>query len=723
VVKIAHTEVKLAAVFHRLCKREMGEIMNWNGHKILQLAPGLALILAPGLLLSHPEARAITEMPWHKEHITHVLSVGYTQLGSAPNQTHADMKMVDHQACIVATMLGFDVDDSYAFNIDEDVELSVTYAPGLTTAPFDIQWDQNGGEGHGALRVTPEPGDVKRTVKLKLDRARFAGMGTRGIDIAIGPGRNGRVALCDIAISRSWTTKVPETCGQLKLTVKDDETGALMPVRAGIYDSTGRAPLPSESATLVERFGDKIRLLPIATRAFWPSPNRMGFYINGEYTAKLPVGTYEVAITRGPEYRVYHGTFEIKKDSDATVSVTMKRYADLPGRGWISGDDHIHLQREEIADQNVWMQVAAEDVHVGNLVQMGNITGTFFEQPAWGAAGHYTKDDKHTVVSGQEDPRTGQLGHTLHENLKVPIHSNVGNYFSYHEVFEESHRQGGVSGYAHIGEGFHAQRGLALDLPFGLVDFIEVCQGGRIGTTPWYDLMNLGFKVTPSAGSDFPYTDLPGVSRLYVKGSVSANPDAWYKSFKDGHVYVTNGPFLEFTVNGHQMGDEIHVAKGSKLEIAAEAQLNPDVDGLDRIELVSLGDVVATKQAAGQDKVQMKETITADHSMWLAVRAYGNRQDQRNTTMAHSAAIYVIVDEQPFWKRSAVPELVKRQRAMLDDIINGPLIPDEDLEEYQTGDVLQEEWPKQRELIKPRIAEADLKYRELLERFEISEQH
>ncbi len=178
-----------------------------------------ALLIGPQLSFSHPEARAIFELPWPKEHFTHVLSVGYTQLGSAPNQTHADMKMFDHQACIVATMIGFDVDDAWAFDIDETVNLTLTYVPAATTAPFEVQWDQNGGEGHGLIRVTPEPGPEKRTLTLKLDRARFAGQGTRGIDIAVGPGRNGRVALCDIAISRTRTTRVPRDFGQLKLSV------------------------------------------------------------------------------------------------------------------------------------------------------------------------------------------------------------------------------------------------------------------------------------------------------------------------------------------------------------------------------------------------------------------------------------------------------------------------------------------------------------------------
>jgi hypothetical protein len=667
-------------------------------------------------LSSHPEARAILELPWHKEHFSHVLSVGYTQLGSAPNQTHADMKMIEQHPCIVGTMVGFDVDDSYAFDIDETVDLALTYAPGLTNAPFDVQWDQNGGEGHGLIRVTPEPGSTLRTVNLKLDRARLSGQGTRGIDIAVGPGRKGLVALCDIAISRPATTKIPDAFGRLRLSVSDAESRLPLPVRAGIYDATGRAPLPSQSAVLIQRFGDKIRLLPVAPRAAWPSENRLAFYVDGEYEAKLPIGSYELVVSHGPEYRTFHGKFDIKKDSQTAIAVDLKRYIDLPSRGWISGDDHIHLQREEVADKNVWLQVAAEDVHVGNLLQMGNISGTNFEQPAWGPAGHFSQDDKHTLVSGQEDPRTGQLGHTIHENLKSPLHQNVGRYFIYNEIFEESHRQGGVSGYAHLGDWFHAQRGLALDVPFGLVDFIEVCEAGVVATDTWYGLLNLGFKMTPSAGSDFPYTDLPGVSRSYVMGSATATPESWYTSFRAGHTYVTNGPFLEFSVNGHPMGDEIHVPRGAKLDISAEALLNPDIDALDRIELVALGDVVATEPARGQDRARMKTTVTADHSMWIAVRAYGARQEARNTTVAHSTPIYVVVDDKPFWKLSAVPELVRHQRETLNDILNGPLIPDEDLEEFQTHDLLLAEWPKQREMLRGRVAEADVLYQKLLER-------
>jgi hypothetical protein len=676
----------------------------------------LTVLGAPSLLWAHPEARYIQELDWKKDHFAHVLAVGYTELGPGANQSHAEVKQVGERSCVVGTSVGFDVDDTYAFDIDETVKLTLTYAPALTSDPFVVAWDQNGGEGHGLIEVKPESGASFRTVTLELERARFAGQGTRGIDLAVGAARQGQVAICDIQISRSGTTKYPTSFGRVKLTVKDAATGQQVPARVGIYDATGRAPLPSEDALLVQRFGDRVRMLSVNPRAFWPSDNRESFYVYKSYEAKLPVGIYELAVTRGPEYRVYHGKFEVHEgDTPTEVAVSLQRYADLPSKGWVSGDDHVHLQREEVADQSVWWQTASEDVHVANLLQMGNIAGVYFEQPTWGSAGRYTYE-QHSLVSGQEDPRTGQMGHTIHENLQKPLHLDSDHYFIYHTVFEESHSQGGVSGFAHLGDWFHAQRGLALDVPFGIVDFIEVCEAGTIATDAWYNFLNMGYKMTPSAGSDFPYTDLPGVSRIYVKVAHPENLDEWYASERAGHTFVTNGPFLEFTVNGHQMGDEIHVPRGTMLEIASEANLNPDVDRLDRLELVVEGDVSKTESASGSDHVSLHTSIKADHSMWIAVRAFGSRHEPRNTTEAHSSPVYVVVDDQPFWKINALPQLVDHERAVLQDILNGPLIPDEDLEEFQTHDLLVANWPKEREMLRGRVGQADSMYQDLLKR-------
>jgi hypothetical protein len=686
-------------------------------HLWLPSAAAIAVLSAQHLAAHGTEARYVELFQWKKPHVSRVFGVATAALGvpSFSRQT-VQMRVIENKACLVGNVVAFDVDDGYAFDIDEPVTLTLTYAPQLS-APFVVGWDKSGGTGVGLTEpITPEPGATLRTVTVTLDRARLAGQGTQGTDIAVGS-RQG-LALCDVEISRSGTTKPPAPAGGVRLTVKDPKTGRPVPARVGVYDETGRAPLASDRALLLQRYADDLRMLPVNDRTFWPSSNRQAFYVDGDYEGRVPEGKYELVVTRGPEYRAYHSAFEVRRGETTSVTVTLERYADLPGRGWYSGDSHIHLTRDEVADPLVWGMVAAEDVYVGNLLEMGNITGTHFKQPTlWGAASRFGKDG-HFIVSGQEDPRTGMMGHTIHHNLERPIHPDANNYFLYNKVFEQARSQGGTSGFAHLGQGFNGQRGLALTVPFGLVNFIEVLQAGRLFTDVWYRFLNLGYRISPAAGSDWPYSDFPGVVRNYVKVNGRLDLNNWFDSFHAGHVYVSNGPFIEFTVNGRQMGEELRVKRGTKLQISASTQLNPDVDALDRLELVVLGDVNATLPAEGKDRLTFRQELKADRSMWIAVRALGARQDSRNMIVGHSAPIYVVVDGEPSWKADAVSELVAYQRAQLQELLTAPLEPLDDLEPWETRDLLLSEWDGQRDRLRPTVDQANQQYDRLLDRFE-----
>jgi len=315
-------------------------------------------------------------------------------------------------------------------------------------------------------------------------------------------------------------------------------------------------------------------------------------------------------------------------------------------------------------------------------------------------------------------------GHTIHWNLKNHVHIEKDVFFHYDWVFERTRSQGALTGYAHLGELFNGRRGLALDVPFGLVDFIEVLQGGRLNTEIWYSFLNLGYKVLPVGGADFPYfgPTLPGVERTYVKLDAPFSADAWYAGFRRGHAYVTNGPLIELSINGRQMGDELHVTRGARLDVVADARLNPDVDKLDRAELVVLGDVSARESAGSSDRIHMQKTLTADHSMWIAVRATGARQVppqgqvQTLGAVAHSAPIYVVVDEQPFWKTAAVAELVRAEHQILQDLLTAPVDPMGDLEAWETVGVLAPQWERQKYLLRPRVEQANAKYDDILRR-------
>ena len=675
-------------------------------------AAGMVVLMAGG-----EDARYSNRLQWTRNRITKTLALGYTELGSSSSRGNAEVKAIGDSSCLVGTSVAFDVDDAYAFDIDEAVDVVLTYVPELTTAEaLVVLFDRNGQDGRGSSEAVPERAGQTAQATLRLERARLAGQGAQGTDLAVTT-RQGTMALCDIEIVRSNTTKPAAAFGRVRLEVKDAQTGRAVPARVGLYDESGRLPLPSDQAVPVRRFSDVIRRLWMNRRTFWPVESRESFYVNGPYEARVPAGTYQLVVTRGPEYRAHRQRVTVQPDGNAAVTVSLTRYDDLPKRGWFSGESHVHLGRDQVADPEVWAQVAAEDLHIAHLLEMGNIVGTYFKQPAWGRRGRYERDGV-ALVSGQEDPRTVMRGHTIHWNVDTHAHLEAEAFFQYHLVFERTRLGGATTGYAHLGELFNGRRGLALDVPFGLVEFIEVLQGGRLSTQVWYSFLNLGFKVLPVGGADWPYfgPTLPGVERTYVKVDGPFTIDSWLAGFRRGHAYVTNGPFLEFTVNGRPMGEEIRVARGTTLDVAAAAQLNPDVDSLDRLELVVLGDVRAQEPARGQDRVQLKTSLTADRSMWVAVRAYGGHQEPQFTTVAHSAPIYVVVDDEPTWKADAVEELVKLQRGHLNDLLTVPIEPDGDLEAYETHETILQQWKLQLPMLAPRIKEADGRYQALLDR-------
>jgi hypothetical protein len=474
-----------------------------------------------------PDARLVEALDWRRPQITGAFSVNRSELGLNGWKVPAEVRELGGQRCVVGSLMAFDVDDAFAFDLDETVDLTVTYMAGPTT-PFTVAWERNGGDGYAVgSEVVPEPGTGLRKVTLRLPRARLAGQGVRGTDIAIGAGRDGIVAVCDLALARPAPRVLPPADAALALTVLDAATGEPVPARVGLYAADGgRMPLPSDDAISVHRFADEVRMQWLTPKSAWPLEHRSIFHVAGRYGAMVPEGAYDLVVSRGPEYRLHRSQVEIAAGGPNEIVVRLDRYENMPAAGWYSGESHVHLMREQTEDLAVWNLLAAEDLYVSNLVEMGNITTTYFPQPSWGREGTFGHAGRF-LVAGQEDPRTVMRGHTLHWNTGVHAHLE-DSFFLYHTVFEKTRATGAVTGYAHRGEGFNGERGLATDVPFGLVEFIEVLQSGRINTDVWYSFLNLGFRVSPAGGADYPYIGptLPGIERTYVKVEGPLTPDA-----------------------------------------------------------------------------------------------------------------------------------------------------------------------------------------------------
>ena len=647
------------------------------------------------------------------------------QIGEIRSYFSKEVKIqrVEGKKCVTGALLNFYVRDSYAFDIDELVQVEVEFDLGKSSAEIILQYDKNGNPENTKRLALPQNGKHRwYRHTFMLERARFSGrhignefggslFSTPGVfvngDFYIAGADNAQITVCDITLKRSNTSPQPTAYGDLFLKLLD-ENGSQVPGRVGLYDTTGRMPQPGKEAVLFKYVDEEFTNVVIlnSSSITWPVRTRKAFYIDGSYHAKLPVGRYQIVVAKGIEYRTLHKNFSIEADKKTSLTMNLSRWVNMPAKGWYSGDVHIHTSRSNNQDNlRIRLHAHAEDLNVSNLLQMGDNKAFYFQQYSWGKTAQYG-DAPYTLVPGQEDPRTGERGHTIQLNINEPVRQPE-RYYLYHQVFDQIRQQGGVTGYAHVNDltwGLGSLTGLALDVPFGLVDFVEVLQLGRASTSPWFDFLNLGYKLSPAAGTDFP-ADVVGAVRSYVQTGEEFSVQRWFDGLKAGRTFVTNGPMLEFTVNGKSMGSEVYVRSGDLLEIKATATINPEIANLERIQLFRQGEMLAEAVSKnGTNKLHLTREIRANHGSWFVLKAQAKQGDQGENIVALTAPIYVYSDGNGFCKPSEIPSIVKRMRQRLQQLL--------------ASDIDDEHWQENKMLLQRRVDEVNKKYTELVSRAE-----
>lgn len=632
----------------------------------------------------------------------------------------------DGKRCLLGDYFLFDVADDYAFDIDEELEIEILFDRDITTDGFIFTYDAVG-EPVTFKHVFAEQNNNRwHWEKLRLKRARFANRRNVASDFGIASlaakvlsnEGNENVAICDIRIQRfKKTTATPEK-GSLYIKIQD-ERGQPLAARVGLYDITGKQPLPDDGAVVMSLIGmdtNTINLVKPQETTSWPGKGKYIFYAEDSYRVRLPTGKYQLVLYKGPEYYIYQKEFNIQLDQLTHINATLKRWTDMPAKSWYSGDTHVHATRRSVED-NHWLMslMKAEEVNLVGVLQSGSHKNpNYFPSYAFGKRGQYQVAD-YVITPGQENPNTGELGHTI--GLNTRAYHQSPDYFIYKDVAEAVHNDGGVFGYSHLSiyPITNMQRGMALDVPFGLVDFVEILQYDGFGPALklYYDFLNMGFKLLPSAGTDFPFSSALGTERQYVKISGSLSAEAWFEHFKLGHTFVTTAPILDLTVNEVGMGDELHIKHGDTVRVRARASVNPDLDRLTSLELIAHGEVVARVTAkSGVETLDLAHTLQPQEGLWLAVRTYGQMGSE-----AHSAPVYIYVDgERSFIKKSVLRELIHFYQAELYKI--GSWVPDYYEHEGRldfSEEFLHQEWKRQLPQLMKRVYLAVDYYEKLLD--------
>jgi hypothetical protein len=282
------------------------------------------------------------------------------------------------------------------------------------------------------------------------------------------------------------------------------------------------------------------------------------------------------------------------------------------------------------------------------------------------------------LATGQENPRTHLLGHSIVLGAQSPINF-PDSYMSYQAFWQEAKRQGALSGYAHWGALAGGEYGLALGLPSELLSFAEVLQFDVANYSIWYNVLNTGFRMTPVAGTDYPCGafNLPGRERFYTKVEGSLTFASWLDGVRQGRTFVTNGPMLKLSVDGEDIGSRVILKEARAVEVRASVKFDPSRDVVDRLEVIVNGDLYASVPRKGRsDEISVRLSIDVRQSSWVAVRASGAKQDEPPavlrslyTSAAHSAATYITVERTaPISAQPRAKVLARHWLALLDDL-------------------------------------------------------
>ncbi|MEO2015169.1 MAG: CehA/McbA family metallohydrolase [Fuerstiella sp.] len=396
-----------------------------------------------------------------------------------------------------------------------------------------------------------------------------------------------------------------------------------------------------------------------------------------------------IAVAKGFEFLPASQEHDVAT-GDLSVNIALRRWTNQLDKGWLAADAHVHYDRLDREGDRDWLaMLAGDDLAQAHFMVLkgGKVPGIWAQQYKYGTDGE-ASDGERLIRSGEEyrdsaqghinllglskiiEPiSTGGLGHP-----PVPV-----NYPPLKDVLEQTRQLGGLAGVAHGGSlGRHPTA--IVDSVLNAVDFFEIGNAHLYSLDLWYGLMNCGFNLPPAAGTDLPnfpvrdaWQPFLGSMRMYVKTDGRRDFESWKRAVSAGQVLVTSGPVLSLNVSGVGPGGIVRLpASGG--EVTIDAEIATPI-GLKSFELVRMGDPVAAEVEKTKDgqvfRWRLHKRLQVRKSCWLAVRGEGQsiesvraavrRQEPwfKSDTVAHSAAIRIMVGDQPIRSTEDAEHLIE----------------------------------------------------------------
>jgi hypothetical protein len=441
-----------------------------------------------------------------------------------------------------------------------------------------------------------------------------------------------------------------------------DEFGNPTPVRLYVEAADGKAYCPA---------GQQIFYYPLD-----PGQQSQGFFVSsGDDAFPVPAGQVRLTALKGIEYRIAERSVNVGPRQTAEVTLTLERWTNWAQRGWQTGENHFHANYnggyyQKPLQSLAWLQ--AEDLNTANMI-VANAAGAFIHDKEFFTGGVSSlSTDRYVLYWGQEYRNSDPLGHMGFLNIKQlvkPYYTSVIGSDSPYDfplntmAAQQARAQGALVTYMHptagtmndvFDTGLGAKESV-ITAALGALDAMDVLPFGDPAYALWYNLLNCGFRIAPGGGTDA-FTNwrgisrIPGGSRHYVHVGGKMDWDRWIARYREGRAFATNGPLLEFDVNGQPMGSEIRIPSGQSYRAKLTAQAAARVP-LGRIEFIQSGNVIESRQVDPNSlSFRLEKEVEVTSSSWFAVRVSGppaRGVPDDAVPRAHSGPVYVAVDGAP----------------------------------------------------------------------------
>lgn len=322
--------------------------------------------------------------------------------------------------------------------------------------------------------------------------------------------------------------------------------------------------------------------------------------VNGDVEIPLMAGRFIVRVSRGPEYSLFEETIEVTESFQPQVGAKLERVLD-PG-AWIGSDFHLHSSPSpdsqvtledrvaSLAAEGVRFAVPTDHDHVTSLIEaiqtlgvrdFGTVSGVEVTtaEPIFGHFNAYPYPlDPSQPGNGAPSPRglTGiSLFDQLHQVTTNPLvqvnHPRMEGGIGYFDAYAFDPHTGQAR------EGFSES-----------FDVLEVWNGFDLARPAvyeqvfreWLAILMRGNRIVATGNSDSHSVryQWAGYPRTFVNAPEGpSQPDAVIAALRAGRAFVSDGPFLEVTIDGHGPGELVPAANG-KVKVRVHVRAAPWMD-------------------------------------------------------------------------------------------------------------------------------------------------